>query len=51
MPVQHPRVGAGSFDPQWGVKEHTASVHVPPMTRTALSRNLGILAFGGNLIY
>ena len=46
--MQHLGTDTGSFDPHCGVKEHIAYVHVPPMTGTTLSRNLGILAFGGN---
>ena len=46
--MQHLRTDIGSFDPYCGVKEHIASVHVPPMIGTTLSRNPGILAFGGN---
>ena len=38
----------GSSGPCWGKKKHTAFVHVPLMTRTVSSQNLGILASEGN---
>ena len=44
----HSKAGTGSSSPHWGEKEHTASVHVPPMTGTVPSQNPGILAFKGN---
>ena len=35
--VQHPGTDTGSLDPHCGKKEHTAYVHVPPMTRNEVS--------------
>ena len=35
--MQHPGTDTSPFSPHWGEKEHTASVHVPMMTGTALS--------------
>ena len=46
--VQHLGTDIDSSYPHKGVKEHIVSVHVPPMTGTTLSRNPGILTFGGN---
>ena len=46
--VQNPETDTGPFGSHWGEKEQTVSTPVPLMTGTALSRNLGILAFEGN---
>ena len=48
--MTHPKADTYSPGPYWGDKEHTASMHVPMMTRTEVSHSLGILAFGGNLV-
>ena len=48
--MQQPGTDTGSSNPHWGEKEHTASVHVPLITTTEVSRSLGIPAFAGNLI-
>ena len=46
--MQHPGTDTGSSGLHWGKKEHTASVHVPPITRTKVSHGLGIPATTGN---
>ena len=46
--MQHLRTDTGSSGPHWGKKEQTVSMHVPLMTETVLSHNLGIPAFEGN---
>ena len=48
--MQQPGTDTGSSSQHWGEKEHTASVHVPLITMTKVSRSLGIPAFTGNLI-
>ena len=48
--MQHPRTDTGSSSPHWGEKEHTASVHVPPMTEIEVSHCPRILASASNLI-
>ena len=48
--MQHSEADTGSSGPCWGKKEHTASVHVPLMTGTEVSRILGIPASAGNLV-
>ena len=48
--MQHPRADTGSSSLHRGKKEHTASVRVPPMTGTDVSRSPGIPASMGNLV-
>ena len=48
--MQHPGTDTSPSSPYWGEKEQTVSVHVPLMTRTALSHNSGILASVDNPI-
>ena len=48
--MQHLGTDTGSSGPHWGKKEHIASVHVPPMIGTEVSRGPGIPASSGNLI-
>ena len=44
----HSEADTGPFGPCWSKKEHTASVHLPPMTRTEVSLNPRIPASTGN---
>ena len=48
--MQYPEPDTCSPSLYWGKEEHTASVHVPLMTRTEVSHSPGILASAGNLI-
>ena len=48
--MQHPGTDIGSSAPHWGKKEHTTSMHVPPMIGIEVSRGLGIHASAGNLV-
>ena len=48
--VQHLGANTGSSSLHWGKKEHTASVHVPPITGIKVSCGLGIPASMGNLV-
>ena len=48
--VQHPETDTDSLGPCWGKEEQTASLHVPLMTKTMVSRNSEIPASEGNLI-
>ena len=41
--MQHSRADTSSLGLYWGKKEHTASVRVPQMTGTEVSRGLGSL--------
>ena len=49
-PVLHPEIDTGLFDLHRGEKEQTMSTPVPLITRTKVSRILGILASTGNLV-
>ena len=46
--VQHTETDTGSPGTCWGKEEQTASVNVPLMTETVVSRNSGIPASEGN---
>ena len=46
--MQHPGTDTDSFGPHWGKKEHTVSMHVPPMTGTKVSHSPKIPASTGN---
>ena len=46
--MQHLWTDTGSSGPHWGDKEHTASVHVPPMARTKAPHGLEIPISEGN---
>ena len=48
--MSHSEADTGSSGPCWGKKEHAASVHVPLMTGTEVSRSLGIPTSTGNLV-
>ena len=48
--VQHLGDDTGSSGPHWGKKEHTASVHVPPIIGTGVSRGPRIPASVDNLV-
>ena len=49
MLLQHPETDIGSSGSHWVKKEHTASVHIPLMTRNEASHGPEILAYEGNL--
>ena len=48
--MQHSGADTGSLSPHKGKKEHTAFVHIPPMTRSEVSRGPGIPTSADNLV-
>ena len=48
--MQHPKADTGSPSPYRDKENLTVSVHIPLMTGTAISHNLGISAFEGNFV-